>query len=291
MIFKGGYLDINTNYTKTLGPKSANFILSLYDQGKTIFSISEATKQTGLEGRSLQKFLGPLVKKGILNRLISGLYIIVPFDLGHTKEFMGNPYVVAREIINLKQKSSSPQYFISHASAFELHQMVTQPHLDLYATTTKQVKEKIKVQGMNFHFVTSKKSHFFGFKKHWVSKSESIMVSDLERTIIDGLRRPEYCGGINEVAKGLWIKRKEISVEKLIQYAEKIDSGIIFRRLGYLLEIYEMGTYREISILEGNLTACYQLLDPTQIDEGKYLAKWRLRLNISEAELLAIIRT
>jgi predicted transcriptional regulator of viral defense system len=284
-------MDINTNYTKTLGPKSAKFILSLYDDGKTIFTIDEASKYLNLEGQGLQKFLSPLIKKGILNRLITGLYSIVPFDLGNTTQFMGNPYVVAREVIRLKQKSTQPQYFISHASAFELLQMVTQPQMDIYATTNKQIKEKISIQGMRFHFVTIKKKDLFGFKKHWVSKSESILVSDLERTIIDGLKLPEYCGGITEVAKGLWIKRKELNTKKLIEYAEKIESGAVYRRLGYLLELYKMATEQELMSLQKQLTASYQILDPTQIDEGKYLAKWKLRLNISEAELLAILRT
>lgn len=284
-------MDINTNFTKTLGPKSAKFILSLYDDGKTIFTIDEASKYSNLEGQSLQKFLNPLIKKGILNRLIPGLYTIVPFELGNTTQFMGNPYVVAREIVRSKQKSSQPQYFISHASAFELHQMITQPHMDIYATTIKQIKERISIQGMSFHFVTSKKKDFFGFKKHWVSKSESIMVSDLERTIIDGLKLPEYCGGITEVAKGLWIKRKELNTKKLIEYAEKINSGVVYRRLGYLLDIYKIATEQELKPLQKKLTSSYLLLDPTQVNEGKYLAKWKLRLNISEVELLAILRT
>jgi predicted transcriptional regulator of viral defense system len=111
------------------------------------------------------------------------------------------------------------------------------------------------------------------------------------RTIIDGLKLPEYCGGITEVAKGLWIKRKELSIKRLIEYAEKIDSGVVYRRFGYLIELYKMATEQELMSLQKKLTASYQILDPTQIDEGKYLAKWKLRLNISEAELLAILRT
>ena len=284
-------MDINTNYTKTLGPKSAKFILSLYDDGKTIFTIDEASKYVNLEGQGLQKFLSPLIRKGILNRLITGLYIIVPFELGNTTEFLGNPYVVAREIIRSKQKSAQQQYFISHASAFELHQMITQPHMEVYTTTSKQIKEKISIQGMRFHFITAKKQNLFGFKKHWVNKSEAILVSDLERTIIDGLKLPEYCGGINEVAKGLWIKRKEMSIKKLTEYAEKIDSGVVYRRLGYLLELHKMATEQEPLNLKKHLTNSYMILDPTQINEGKYLAKWKLRLNISEAELLSSLRT
>ncbi len=282
---------INTNLTKTLSPKSAKFILSLYDDGKTIFSTKDASKYLNLEGQSLQKFLNPLLKKGILNRLITGLYTIVPFELGNTTQFMGNPYVVAREIAAFKQKEISSQYFISHASAFDVHQMATQPNMDVYATTNKQIKDKIQIQGMRFHFITSKKKDFFGFKKHWISKTESILISDLERTIIDGLKLPEYCGGITEVAKGLWIKRNEISSTKLIEYAEKINSGIIYRRLGYLLEIYKMANEQDLKRLHKKITASYQLLDPTQINEGKYLAKWKLRLNISESELLSTLRT
>jgi predicted transcriptional regulator of viral defense system len=281
----------NTNLAKTLGPKSARFILSLYDDGRTIFSINEATKYTGLEGKNLQKFLRPLVKKGILNRLIPGLYSIVPFDLGNTTQFMDNPYVVAREVIRFKQRSESPQYYISHASAFELHQMITQPQMDIYATTTKQIKEKIQIQGMSFHFITTKQNHFFGFKKHWINKSESILISDLERTLIDGLKMPEYCGGITEVAKGLWIKRKELKTEKLIEYAERIDIGAIYRRLGYLLEIYELSTDQQSRQLQNSLTDSYQLFDPTQVNEGKYLAKWKLRLNVEKSELLSLVRT
>jgi predicted transcriptional regulator of viral defense system len=284
-------MDINTNLTKSLGPKSANFILSLYDQGRTIFTNDDASQILGLEDKGLQKFLSPLVKKGILNRLIPGLYKIVPFELGRTMEFMGNPYVVAREIVRRKQKAKEPQYYISHASAFEMYQMVTQPHMDVYVTTTKQIKERTSVQGTEFHFVTCKKGDFFGFKKHWIDKTEVVFVSDLERTIIDGLKIPEYCGGIPEIARGLWMKRSEINLDRLLEYAERIDSGIVYRRLGYLLEVYKIGSNQIIERLQEKLTDAYQLLDPTQINEGKYYSRWKLRLNISEEELLSVVRT
>jgi predicted transcriptional regulator of viral defense system len=44
----------------------------------------------------------------------------------------------------------------------------------------------------------------------WVTKQESIETSDLERTILDGLRHPEYCGGITDVAKGLWMRHDDV---------------------------------------------------------------------------------
>ena len=118
-----------------------------------------------------------------------------------------------------------------------------------------------------------------------------ILVSDLERTIIDGVKLPEYCGGITEVAKGLWMKRHELNCDKLVEYAEKINKGAIYRRLGFLLELYEIDCTSAIGKLQNKVTTGYQLLDPILLDEGKHNARWRLRLNVSEEELLAVVRT
>jgi predicted transcriptional regulator of viral defense system len=42
-----------------------------------------------------------------------------------------------------------------------------------------------------------------------------MMISDMERTIIDGLRHPAFAGGVTEVAKGLWMNRDELKVEQV----------------------------------------------------------------------------
>ena len=284
-------MDIKRNTTKTLGPRESDFLTSLYEMGKRTFNLRTASKASGLSGQLLQNFLYRLVKKGILIRLDSGLYNIIPFELGKSREYLGNPYVVAREIVFNKAKSESEDYYISHASAMEIHQMVTQPQLVVYTTVTKQIKKHPIILGTEFRFVTAKKDHHFGFEKHWVEKSEMVLVSNIEKTIIDGLKLPEYCGGITEVAKGLWMKKNDIDTEKLVDYALKIDKGIIFRRLGYLLEIYQMADENLLQKLQKKISKKCLLLDPTLIDEGEYNSKWKLRLNIMEDEFRAVIRT
>lgn len=284
-------MDIKHNLSKSLGPKSAKFVLDLYANNTPIFSLKEASLLTQLHGKALQKFIAPLVKKGVVCRLIQGLYSIVPFELGFAKEYMPNPFVVAREIIQHRYKNGKAPYYISHASALAIHQMTTQPQFVVYATVTKQIKQKINVMGTEFHFVTYNKTDLFGFKKFWIDKSEMILVSDIEKTIIDGLKRPEYCGGITEIAKGLWIKRHEISFSKLVDYAEKIKKSVVYRRLGFLLEIYGLNCSNEIDRLQKNLTATYHLLDPTLPNEGKHDSRWRLRINIPKDEFLSTIRT
>jgi len=117
------------------------------------------------------------------------------------------------------------------------------------------------------------------------------VVSDIERTVVDGLKQPEHCGGVTEVAKGLSIRRTDVSAKKLVDYALRLGVGAVIRRLGYLMEAYGIGAPEEPLRLRENLTSTYNLLDPVLPPEGKFLARWRLRLNVSPEEIHAVVRT
>jgi len=80
-------------------------------------------------------------------------------------------------------------------------------------------------------------------------------------------------------------------LNRLLSYAIKIDVGAVIRRLGFLLELYKIGTYEDWEILSLHLTETYVRLDPLLPSEGKFLRKWRLQLNISPEELLSVVRT
>lgn len=280
--------------TKTLGPQAAKLILSLYDRNHPIFSLGEALEILGGAHASIQFLVFDLARKGILTRLKPGLFQLVPFELGFEKEYLGNPYVVARELafshLNKPTYKKAKVYYLSHGSAFDLHQMVTQPQLIVYVTTTRQIPTRT-ILGTEFRFVRCKSSHLFGITEVWVDKNEKVQVSDFERTILDGLKQPDYCGGISEVAKGLWIKREAIDAKKLVDYALRLNIGAVIRRLGFLLETYQIGHSEEIQFLQSKLTATYQLLDPGLPAEGKFIARWKLRLNVSEEELHHLVRT
>ena len=110
----------------------------------------------------------------------------------------------------------------------------------------------------------------------------------MERTILDGLARPELCSGISEVATGLWMRKDDLDWEKIILYAQKLGSLVVVKRLGYLLELYGLGL-SYINQLQGIIGASYALLDPMLPDEGSYLARWRLRINVDSETLKGIV--
>jgi predicted transcriptional regulator of viral defense system len=269
---------------KTLGPRLAFLVAELYERQKTIFSNQDVEAITELSPNSARGLANRLVARGLATRLKPGLFILVPAELGHERDYLGDPYVVAAEIVGGKD------YFISHSSAMDIHRMVTQPQFVVYTTTTQPVRPH-SVLGTEFRFVRCKPEHFFGAKDHWATKTRKIKVSDLERTVIDGLRQSEYCGGFSEVAKGFWMRQQDMDVKKLVEYALMQDIGALYRRLGYLLELFETKETGQLELLRKKLTATYALLDPNLPAEGKFIARWRLRLNVSPEEIKTIIRT
>jgi len=272
------------NKLKTLGLEAAHLVTTLYERNRPVFRLKEVQKILHLNEASSRNFVRKLVDRGVVTRLKPGLFILVPFELGKERVYTGNPLIVAREIINGKG------YYLSYGTAMEIHGMVTQPQLVVYVTTLKP-RRPINVLGTEFRFIHSQKKFFFGLSDHWVTKQEKVRVSDLERTVIDGLKEPKYCGGLTEVAKGLWMRRHDIKVDQLIKYSLKLNKGAIIRRLGYLLELYNIGSSDDWGILRQHLTETYVRLDPLLPTEGKFLRKWRLQLNVSNEELLSVVRT
>ncbi len=269
---------------KTLGTQAARFVTELHERGSTLFSNADVVEITGLSPKVARNFAAALVRRGVATRLKPGLFILVPYELGREREYLGNPFVVARAL------AGDPDYYISHASAMEVHQMVTQPQLVVYVTSPRSVRPRI-VLGTEFRFVRCKPDHVFGVADHWATKTEKIRVSDLERTVIDGLKQSEYCGGFTEVAKGFWMRRDDIAPARLVDYALRLGVGAVIRRLGFLLEVFEVDAPRALDRLRGQLTASYAVLDPMLPDEGKFLARWRLQLNVEAKEIESVVRT
>ncbi|MCK4325890.1 transcriptional regulator [bacterium] len=274
----------NNDKLKTLGPRAAHLVTTLYEQNKPVFRLKEVQKILHLDEASSRNFVRKLVNRGVVTRLKPGLFILVPFEMGKECEYIGNPLIAAREIMGGKA------YYLSHGTAMEIHGMVTQPQLVVYVTTLKP-RRPVNTLGVEFRFIHSQKKLFFGLSDYWATKQEKVRVSDLERTIIGGLKHPEYCGGLTEVAKGLWIRHQDMNISRLIKYAVKSDVGAVIRRLGFLLELYKIGASKDCELLRPYLTETYVRLDPLLPSEGKFLRKWRLKLNVSPEELLYAVRT
>ncbi len=70
--------------------------------------------------------------------------------------------------------------------------------------TKKQTKPAIRsFGGITYQFIQHDATRFFGFSSIWINQLEKVMVSDLEKTIVDIATKPQLCGGIVEVGNAI----------------------------------------------------------------------------------------
>jgi predicted transcriptional regulator of viral defense system len=269
---------------KTLGPASAELLLRLSAVGKTIFSSADAQVITGKGYQATASLLSGLTRRGWLVRLVPGKYLIVPLEAGLESIPMADRYVIAREVL------MPLPYYVFHYSALELHQMTTQPVSTVYVTVPQQQTSRT-IAGVAYRFVYANPHVFWGAEAAWVTGQEQVQVSDLEKTILDCTARPDLCGGLAELAKGLWLRKDALDENRLVTYVRRLEHKAAARRIGFLLETYGLGRPETITALQALVNARYALLDPTLPDTGPYRARWRLRVNLDPEELKTIVWT
>lgn len=269
---------------KSVGDSEARLLTYLSSHDKKVFTFADAQKVIMRSDSATRFMLHALTEKKWLIRLTKGKYLIVPFEAGERGEHTENWFVIAKSLIEPKS------YYLSHYSALDIHEMLTQPALTVYISTPIRRIPK-KILGANFQFIFTKLEDLWGIEDVWVTSAQQVKVSDLERTIIDCLDRPDLCGGISEVAKGIWTKRNEIDYQNLVDYSKRYNKKSVVKRLGFLLETYSLGCEDTFSHLKKNLTRSYALLDPSLPVSGKYKSSWRVRANIEPEELLEMTKT
>jgi predicted transcriptional regulator of viral defense system len=133
----------------------AQVLSALYGRSQTTFTLSDVEEITRLRPALASSLVHKAVKRGLVSRLKRGVFIVVPPELGSTTEYSGDPYLVARRLVG-----NAPS-FISHASAMEIHRMVTQPQLVVFSSSTKRVPSRT-LNGTEFRFVLIKPNQLFG---------------------------------------------------------------------------------------------------------------------------------
>jgi predicted transcriptional regulator of viral defense system len=128
--------------------------------------------------------------------------------------------------------------------------------------------------------------HYWGSELIWVSRQDQVAISDIERTILDGLDRPEYCGGIKEVVRGIWSKRNSINWQRMLEYARQYRTHAAVKRLGVIVELLELGDDQLEALHSTTLqTNSHILLNPFGDNIGPKDNKWKVKINMNIDEL------
>ncbi|MFH1318395.1 MAG: type IV toxin-antitoxin system AbiEi family antitoxin, partial [Candidatus Omnitrophota bacterium] len=226
--------------------------------------------------------LSRLVKRKVITRLKAGKFLIIPQELGSAQRYIGNWYVAASEVVN------SSLYYIAFYSAMQYWGMLTQPLVKIFMATAQRQIIPIEMKD-KLIFVFVREKCIWGIKEEWVTKTEKVRISDLEKTIIDAVAHPQYCGGITEIAKGIWIVKERINYERLMSYVDKYGKNVVAKRLGYILEILKIQQPKLLEQLKKYIKKRYDLFDSTlpggKIDKNN----WHLIDNVGQKQILDLI--
>ncbi len=270
---------------KTLNNLSASIIQNLNDKGKLCFTTDTVEKILfNVPRNSIRRLLADMVRRGLISRIKESLYFLIPYEQD-PDTYMPDWHLLVPYLVG------EADYYIGYYSAMQINSLITQPALKEQIVINKQIRPAmLEIKHIPFQFIYHNEAHFFGFNKQWVDGFNKVNCSDLEKTFVDVLFKPDYGGGISEIAKALHKSKSNLNYKRLADYAVRFDTLAVCKRLGYLLELLDINV-PEIKLLLELPTKSFFLLEPSRPKEGKLLSRWNLQLNTDKESILSPLYT
>ena len=244
-------------------------IASVLRGTKGTVSVQETANILAVSSRNAAKMLSRWAKKGWMSRVRQGLYVPVPLESESPDVSLENPWLVALQLY-------SPCY-IGGWSAAEYFDLTEQMFSTIMVMTVRKPRDRQPIyRNQSFLIRTVPESAMFGLKPVWQGQVK-IMVSDPARTLGDMLIHPACGGGIRMVKEMLarLIETRPEMLEKLLDYGKRLGNGGLFKRLGFLLEVLDLGDEAVLADCQRQLTAGNAKLDPA-LENPRLVTRWRL---------------
>jgi predicted transcriptional regulator of viral defense system len=251
-------------------------------EGDRIFTTARARElapRVRLSDGYLRQALHHLTKAGWLVRLRKGLYAVSS----------SIPGVSPAHEFEIAMALADPAA-VSHWSAMHHHGLTEQAPRKVFVLTTtetsvprvrgakaKKVRNGCAIGETTYQFIQVKPERFFGTEKAWFGEAR-VTITDPERTLLDGLSMPQYCGDFAEVLHAFRVRSTGLNVERIIEYALKLDAATV-KRLGWVLESQGVEPAK-LERLAALPIKGYRKLDPTGPRKGPCSRRWMIQENL-----------
>lgn len=212
---------------RSLSRTEAKIVLSLEAEGAVDLSLDDLRVRAGISSGFARKVAHDLVKKGWLQRVGRGRYLLSPSRHGPDAIPDTDPFRLGSRIV-------SPYYF-GYATAAELLGLLPQASRVYYLVTPKPGSSHW-VHAAQFRRIHVAPSRFFGAQP-LKRRGESLQVSDTERTVLDCLSRPELSGGLGGVVQVIESAGPRLHWRRLGRYLHRLGRRSLTQRLGFLVEL------------------------------------------------------
>jgi predicted transcriptional regulator of viral defense system len=252
-----------------LGKKERERLSAILRETKGTISVGDTEKILGINQIVAAKMLSRWAGQGWLSRVRRGLYVPVPLESRIMDVPLEDPWIVASRLFN-------PCY-IGGWSAAEYWDLTEQIFRTIIVITVQRPRErKIKIKGIEFWVRSMKPEGLFGLKPVWRGEIK-VNVSDPTRTILDLLADPGLGGGLRSVEDMLinYFKSDKKDLNLLLNYAERLGNGAVYKRLGFLLEQKAPEEREGIRLCRERLTTGNAKLD-LSLPPDRLITRWRL---------------
>jgi predicted transcriptional regulator of viral defense system len=268
-----------------LSPIEQKAYFALLKRGSIITRVEDLSSLLGVSPAWAKNILSKLARHGAAQRAGRGKYVVIPADVMY-----GRKSYVADPLVLVSEEMKGTEYYAAYYSAAHVHGLTEQMPFKTTVAVLKQMRS-IGIGNISVSFVNLKKSRFFGCEEVKYL-NVTLNVSDLEKTIVDCVDRPELCGGIPEVVRTLSnaFESGRVDCQRLVSYVRKFRSHAVAQRLGFIIEyLKERRKIRvESEILDDLLQLTGSKIYPLDIKaskKGEISKKWKILNNAGYLEV------
>ncbi len=246
---------------------------------KKVCSVMDVAEVTG-NYKTARDTLSRLVKKGYALRVHRGYYAGIPL------EKYGEYFEVDRFIVGHVVNNNNGAF--AYHSALELHGVAHSYFNTVFYLRNKTLRS-FEFQNVEYKYMTTQ--HLFGFDT-LVREGVVISLTDRERTFLDCIRRPDYCGGLEETLKSISTFHS-LNYQLLETYLELFGEQSLRQKTGYALSLLQEDMRVPewfLNNLEKTLTNKTYYLDPEpRKGSGCYVGRWKLIVPKNIKEMMRFV--
>ena len=211
---------------RSLSTQESKVVLALTEKRQRTATRSEIIALLGDSAKVADHVIEGLRLKGWLERATWGEYLLIPPERG--PDALGDSNLLARA-----SRIADP-YYIGFGTAAAHYGLTTQHRNVIVVVTPARLRAR-EVGESRVRIVNPSPNKFFGFGPVDVL-GYTVMISDREKTAIDCIDRPALAGDVGEAATILAAATRRFDWTKAASYLERIGSGALVRRFGWLAD-------------------------------------------------------
>ena len=246
--------------------------LALVLGGRRFVTPADVATELQIDATAATQRLARWARDGWVRRVRRGLYIGVPVEAS-------NPHAWSDDALVIAARVWDPCYFTGWTAA--RHWALTE---QVFRTTVLKTSARVRETRTslldNDYLVahTDPEALSWGLVSEW-NDGERLRFADAARTVVDILEDPRLGGGMRHSAEILVNYLDEHDPALLIDAADHLSNGAVFKRLGYLAEHLDLDDGALVSACLERLTAGISALDPAGPPGGVRVSRWGLRVN------------